>query len=171
MVRRGPDGVTVGRPLPASRLTQPRPRRPPRLCQKGAQELSPRHLAADGALRWATWGPGPPQVSAHSPRQRAVGSGWPEHPVQVPKRQESARRRGLGPTCRPRAGRVTHRRPAQGANPNRGPHPPAMRAPVRRPPSQGAARPEDVAHESRVEEDGSPLLQLIFGRQSPSFFG
>ncbi|KAJ1165905.1 hypothetical protein NDU88_006322 [Pleurodeles waltl] len=46
-----------------------------------------------------------------------------------------------------------------------------MHAPVRGPPSQGAARPEDAAHGSRIQGDGSLLLQVIFGRQSPSVFG
>ncbi|KAJ1165906.1 hypothetical protein NDU88_006323 [Pleurodeles waltl] len=43
-----------GRPLPAGRLTQPRPPRAPCPCQKGSQEESPRRLAADGVLRRAT---------------------------------------------------------------------------------------------------------------------
>ncbi|KAJ1209191.1 hypothetical protein NDU88_004569 [Pleurodeles waltl] len=80
-------------------------------------------------------------------------------------------RRGPGPVRHPREGRVT-----QAGCPGRHPQtrsrarPLATRAPVRGPLSQGTASPEDAALESRVQGNGSPLLQVILGRQGPGVF-
>ncbi|KAJ1110795.1 hypothetical protein NDU88_008141 [Pleurodeles waltl] len=124
IVRRGPEGVTVFSIVGGGATATSRPPHPAKAPAHTApvREGCPGGKStADGAPRRATWGPCPPQVSAHShsPRQRAVGSGQPERPVQALTQPESAPAEARDPCAVPARGE-SHRRATQGATPRPG---------------------------------------------------